>query len=373
MATNLAAVASRCADIQTGQFKKASYYKPKEGVNLIRILPPFGEREVPWVEFKKVFGIGPNKSAIVPRAQFGHTDCPFESHYNAVAKRTDEASRKELETMRQKNRVSFIIIDRNNEAVGPQVWEVSLEVLADVGALMTNPEWGDISDATNGVDLTLVYTPKGKTPNGFAETRLSPQRHSSPLSASQATLDEWLSVDWFKEFRVGEASTVGYIQAVFAGQEKEYFQSRERNTETDGSELGPQSLPVAGEAAPYPYAPTDGFFVLLDGAAKQVTAQQVFQLVCSGNDVQCCKVGDTSWASAGSLGFSKPQPVAPPPAPVAPSIAMAPPVPSSNGQSYPKEAPPWENIPPTPAPPAISMPGNSEVADDIRRQLVGSK
>lgn len=383
MPTNLDAVANRCKDIQNGQFKKTVYFKFKEGANLIRILPPFGDREVPFVEFKKVFNLGPNKSQVTPRSQFGLTDCPYEQYYNELAKRTDEASRKELDSIRLKNRVAFIIIDRNDEEVGPQDWETNLECLAEIGALMTNPEWGDISDPLKGVDLQIIYTPKNKTPNGFPEWRITPQRHSTPLTADAAKMESWLGVDWFKEFRVGEASTVEWINAVLTGQEKTFREdggsAGAQNRSQASAPVGPQSLPdgppgIASAMSDFPFDPAQPFWAFIDGAAKQVTAQNVYQLVCSGNDVQCCQLGENTWVAASSLGFKKPAPAAPPAppaAPPAPPTMSGPPAPPSNGAA--KEAPPWENIPPTSVLPTVNIPdGGNSVADDIRRQLVGS-
>ncbi len=55
----------------------------------------------------------------------------------------------------------------------------------------------------------------------------------------------------------------------------------------------------------YTYDPTTLFYVFLNGANENMTAEQVYKLVLSGNDVQCCPVNDTAsgYRLASTLGF----------------------------------------------------------------------
>jgi len=372
-ATNLEIAKQRSKELENrGTYSKVPYWRPKEGTNNIRILPPYGSRETCWEEFKAVFGVGPNNKKVVPRAQFGLDDCPFEAYIEALNQRDDEASKRERASVRISNRVSFIVIDRYEESVGPQVWETNVDNLAEICSLMSNPEWGAIDDPENGVDLVLVYTPKEKTANKFPEWRIQPSRNSTSLSPVKDNYDNWLSKDWFEEFRVGRPSDVDWIKAVLSGTDKEFNASQNSAAVDKSAEVGQSTLPPppaapATEAkaevvtAPYPFAPDCPFYVYVNDAAQNMDAQSLYKLVCDGQDPQCCAVSAASggWKAASELGFKKPETQAPPP----------PPALGTNGVA--KDTAPWKDLPPNESDsvkvdPAI---GDNTVADDIREQL----
>ncbi len=128
MPTDLDAMQKRGEAAKTQGYSEIPFWKEKEGINVIRILPGYAPRTLPFIEYRKVF-IRDRKTGFTPRAQFG-LDCPFEVHYNNLRKQKDDASKKQLDNIQLRNRVAFIVIDRNDENAGPQVWETNLQNLS---------------------------------------------------------------------------------------------------------------------------------------------------------------------------------------------------------------------------------------------------
>ena len=59
--------------------------------------------------------------------------------------------------------------------------------------LVLNPDYGDISDADDGIDLVLTY---GKAPGAmFPTTTITPRRRSSPIVTDKKFREELLGVD----------------------------------------------------------------------------------------------------------------------------------------------------------------------------------
>lgn len=355
---------------QQANYREVNYFREKPGVNRIRILPAFGPRKFAYVEIEKVFGVGPNGKHIVPRAQF-NLPCPLEDYKKKLMEKGDEASKKELDSLGSKTRNIFILLDRSNEIAGPLVWETNNQNAARIMALSTDAECGEVWDAEQGRDLKITYTPSGQSGKPFPSWIIDPCMERSPLITEKEKWDEWLSKDYFIEFRIEEPNDAEWITAVLAGTEGSF--KRDNQQATGGDHVGPNQLPAADVAQPaipgatptptpvtsvpgvlpakYPYQPDTQFWVLENSTPVQRCAEDVWQFLVRGNDVQCCPVSDSNdgWKKASDRGFTVPPP-APPSNPPAPPVAPA--VPTA-----------------TPATP----PPVNQVTEDLRAQLAGAK
>ncbi len=359
-------------------------FKEGDGVYCLRILPPFGDSRQFWVEYQKSFSVGPNKKIVVPLAQFG-LDCPLQKRIDALTKQTDEVSKKEAQKLRPKSRVAMIVIDRKNEAAGPQVWETNLDVFRDILTIMADPDFGDITNPTNGTDLNVSYKKEGRT--GFSEWTPMGKRQSSPLSANPAQLTEWTSKNWFEIGRVGQASEFGFIEACLAGTEAAYIESRKQQRQEGGSQQQQSAPPTNNTVAspPPPGAPVSppAPVVHVEPVVTHrfVAGTQLWQSTAAGvtqtsvEDV--CKRLKTEkpeavqlmaldqnggWMSAAAMGFQVTVP--------APAAPAAPPPPSSP----PAAPPPMPMAPPPPGGADIPFDrkGTPQSEEDaLKQQLAG--
>lgn len=348
-----------------------------DGVYQLRILPPFGEKTQFWLEYQKAFRVGPNQKIVVPLAQYG-LECPLQKRIDALNHAGDELSKKEAGKMRPKSRAAMIVIDRKNEARGPLVFETNLDVFRDILTIMADPDFGDITRPSEGIDISISYTKKGKT--GFPEYIVQPKRNSTPLSANEQQQIIWLSKDWFEEYRVGKPSEAGYIQAVLDGTDAAYVEAR-RGQQQQQQQTAPQTqAPVSAPTAPpslvappaQPAVPvvTHQFLAgtklwqALNGAVSETTVEDVCKRLKTEKpgDVMLMRHDQSGgWLSASALGFQVTIP-APPAAPAAPPPPTSPPT-----------APP--SMPAMPPPPggASNVPFNTPPSEEasLAAQLAG--
>ena len=77
------------------------------------------------------------------------------------------------------------VMVRGEEKEGVRVWGYSKTVYQELLSLVLNPDFGDITDAEEGVDLVLKYA---KDPGQlYPRTSVTPRRKSSPLCETDDT------------------------------------------------------------------------------------------------------------------------------------------------------------------------------------------
>ena len=134
-------------------------WKPKNGNNLIRILPPT------WDEPKHygydVFvhnGIGPDKSAYLCLEKMHVDKCPI-CEARAEARDEDEKN-----ALRHNRRVAVWIIDRDDEQLGAQLWLMPWSVDRDISSRTLNKRTARllmIDDPNDGYDIEFTKEGEG--------------------------------------------------------------------------------------------------------------------------------------------------------------------------------------------------------------------
>lgn len=318
---------------------KTNYFKPVEGPNICRILPPPSGWKVPWVKGKQAWKVGPNKKTCIPRFD---ESCPLKKEIDRLSSLSDEVSKQIAQGMYPRNRVWMWIVVRGKEADGPMLWNTSPECYRDILALMADPQYNDITHPQNGLDITITYT--SKTANGYAEYKVSPRRFAEPLG-TEAQVTEWTRENLFEKHSVGKVSEDEWIKHCIAGTEEAYIEELKKkgqsNAEADAAP-GTASVDAYGDPLPtQAIVPVDGamrFWVAqTDGTSKEHNAMEIGALVQAGQDPQICTLDQSSgWVRASAYGFKKKEATpAPAPAPVQ--------------QAPPPVATPAP-LPPTPAP-----------------------
>jgi len=72
-------------------------------------------------------------------------------------------------------------------------WSYSKTIYTDLLKHALNPDYGDFVNADSGLDITLTYTPKEKSPTSFAKTELMFDRKESPLFKDKKKVKEVLA------------------------------------------------------------------------------------------------------------------------------------------------------------------------------------
>ena len=196
---------------KSGKGKTTQYWKPIENADSsIRIVPtedgdPLKEFYFHYLRSEKKF-----QSVLCPKKNFGE-NCPMCDLVSKLYKEGDEESRKMAKDMSAKQRFFSPIVVRGEEEKGVQLWGYSKTIYEELLKLMLNPEYGDITDQDEGLDLVVSSSKKaGKM---FAETSLTPKRKSSPLASRKELITEIVNhgTDFDNLFERKTASQVAEI------------------------------------------------------------------------------------------------------------------------------------------------------------------
>lgn len=164
--------------------KDGKLWKPAPGKQVVRILPNFqlsdnvDERPFVPLYFYHEFG---KKYQLAP-SQFDRPDPVFEM-YKEMYKDSDPEVREMAKKLNSKVRFFVPVLVRGQEADGVQFWGFGFNVYNDLKNLYDDPQWGNISDLENGVDLTVEFIPSPvKDDQRQAKTMIVPFRKASNVT-----------------------------------------------------------------------------------------------------------------------------------------------------------------------------------------------
>lgn len=208
----LDALSSNTAKTTTSESNKLKF-SPKEGKYVIRILPnlhpnfPFGKDARPFLPLGFYYDFG---STWLAPAQFDEPDAIAEFRSTIVdqanaAKREGNKDKsdelwKSSNVFKFKDRICVPVLVKTYtdpsgktadgfEKEGVKWWWFSPKTYRDILAICDDPDYGDIFDLKEGRDITITYTPKEKTANGFAETDILAKPKQTPATTDRDVLE----------------------------------------------------------------------------------------------------------------------------------------------------------------------------------------
>lgn len=225
--------------------KDAKIYKPRQGANLVRILPPSWPKAAHYGLTIFVHGsVGPNDRRYLclrENQTSPHKRCPVcEELYRLGSK----ASQEDRQQLRAKPQVIYYIVDRDNEKDGVQVWMTSPTTDSEIAAQSVNRRAKSvvkIVDIDDGYDVEFTRT--GTTRNNTRYRGFQILREPSPLAESNKVADEWLDVVFDKPLpSLLQFYSPEHIEEVFYGRAKEdepQERVRARDSDADDGEERP--------------------------------------------------------------------------------------------------------------------------------------
>lgn len=218
------AAAARKASSGAGDYdspfkREIRLWKPKEGKNVVRILPRTWDDESGpphWAfEVYLHYDIGPDNAAYLCPLKMQEQECPVCNERNRLASEGDERGASDL---RASKAMMAYIIDRNNEAEGVQLWRMPWSSIHNEISDRSEDEDGEllkIDHPDDGYDITFKRT---GTMKKTTYTSVDIDRRSSPLTDDDVLYDEWL--DFIEEHPIPgilNFYSTEYIEKVFAG------------------------------------------------------------------------------------------------------------------------------------------------------------
>ena len=163
-----------------GNSTQNAFWKPQDGDQSIRIVCP--EDGDPFKQFYFHYNLGKNPGFLCSKKMHGK-DCPVcnfaWSTYNDAKAAGDTETLKFCKTLFAKERFFSPVVVRGAEDQGIKLWGYGKTAYGELIGLVTNPDYGDITDTDGGTDLTINY---GKPPGAqFPVTKITPRRRPSAL------------------------------------------------------------------------------------------------------------------------------------------------------------------------------------------------
>jgi len=165
------------------------FWKVPDGESVIRVVPT--KDGDPFKEFHFHYNVGGENGFLCPKKNFGD-ECKVCEFVSTLYKGTEEDKGNARKLVSKQRFVSPVLV-RGEEDKGVQLFSYSKKVYEALLQLVLNPDYGDIADAKEGIDLVLTY---GKAPGAmFPTTAVTPRRRSSPLVADKEQMAEILDTD----------------------------------------------------------------------------------------------------------------------------------------------------------------------------------
>lgn len=167
-------------------------WKPKEGKNIIRIVPSKESPQNPFIELH--FHYLGNKTYLSPLS-YGNRDpiAEFADGLKADQNRDPKERWAEARPFMPKLRTYVTVIVRGEEEKGVRFYSFGQTVYKEILSYINDPDYGDITDPKTGRDIVLEYTDKKNSDTNFAKTSLKVKPAVSPLGTKEQ-LEVWMEV-----------------------------------------------------------------------------------------------------------------------------------------------------------------------------------
>jgi len=134
------------------------FWYPSDGNSQIRILPPVGNMDSFYVEGGVHYGVD-DIPIVCPKPSGG--ECPICDHVAKLFATKTIENVQLAKKIRMKPRFYMNVIDRDNESKGPQIFPAGITVFKTVLEYFTDPDYGDMTDETDGRDVVITKSGTG--------------------------------------------------------------------------------------------------------------------------------------------------------------------------------------------------------------------
>ena len=162
------AIKSKLTQLQSTTSTKENFWKPEPGKQLVRIVPYKHNKDNPFIELFFHYNLGNNKTYLSPLS-FGRPDPvqEFADKLKSTGNKDEWIQGKRLEP---KMRTFAPVIVRGKESEGVKFWGFGKTVYQELLGVIADPDYGDITDATNGRDIGIERQTPAEAGNQYGKT-----------------------------------------------------------------------------------------------------------------------------------------------------------------------------------------------------------
>jgi hypothetical protein len=162
------AIKSKLATLQSTTSTRDNFWKPEPGKQVVRVVPYKHNKDNPFIELFFHYNLGNNKTYLSPMS-FGRPDpvAEFADKLKSTGNKDEWIQGKRLEP---KMRTFAPVVVRGRESEGVKFWGFGKTVYQELLAVIADPDYGDITDATNGRDIGIERQTPAEAGNQYGKT-----------------------------------------------------------------------------------------------------------------------------------------------------------------------------------------------------------
>jgi len=210
MALDLSAIRGRLNKLQNTSNRTSNLWKPTPGKHQVRIVPYKFSPENPFIELFFHYNIN-NKTYLSP-SSFGRPD-PIVEFADKLKRMGDKEDWKAAKKMEPKLRTFVPVLVRGEEGEGIKFWGFGKTVYQEILGYIADPDYGDITDPTNGRDITIEYMSAEDAGTSYPVTTIRVKPNVTPLASEDTQIQNFMEsqtniTDIYQELSYDELKSV---------------------------------------------------------------------------------------------------------------------------------------------------------------------
>ena len=186
MAIDLNKIKAKLNNLSQTNNRKNYQWKPQPGKQQVRIVPYKHQPDNPFIELYFHYGIN-NRTYLSPKS-FGRPD-PIVEFAEKLTRSGDKDDYRMGRSLMPKMRTFVPVLVREEEAEGVRFWGFGKEVYQELLSVIADPDYGDITDATNGRDITIEFLSAEEAGRSFPKTNIRVKPNTSPISDNKNIIE----------------------------------------------------------------------------------------------------------------------------------------------------------------------------------------
>ena len=180
------AIKSKLATLQSTSNTKDNFWKPEPGQQVVRVVPYKHNKDNPFIELFFHYNLGNNKTYLSPLS-FGRPDpvAEFADKLKSTGNKDEWIQGKRLEP---KMRTFAPVVVRGKESEGVKFWGFGKTVYQELLGVIADPDYGDITDATNGRDIGIERQTPAEAGNQYGKTTVRVKPNQTAITDDAETL-----------------------------------------------------------------------------------------------------------------------------------------------------------------------------------------
>ena len=175
---DLDAIKSRLNQLQNTQTN--AFWKPQPGKSQIRIVPYKHDKNNPFSELFFHYSLVANKTVLSPLS-YGRPD-PVQQFADKLKGSGNKDEWIQGKRIEPKMRTFVPVVVRGEESEGVKFWGFGKTVYQELLSIIADPDYGDISDSTNGRDIVVERQTPAEAGNQYGKTTVRVKPNQTPLA-----------------------------------------------------------------------------------------------------------------------------------------------------------------------------------------------